>query len=198
MYPGTRRHGKSPRSEKATLTAGLRWAPETLPMNRMIPSTINPGAVTAAVRLIVLGNASPITPPPHATSTRKNVPKTSEKSLRHSWEGSWKSCMGSSTSRLSIASRWARVESGCSDSVLMQPSAFLIAAGEALVGLHQTRMSAWHIGRSRPPPRADVHPGEHRCGFAVCRGRLSHSLVQPIKGGELWLLVLFSSWYWDS
>ena len=53
-------------------------------MNRMIPITINPGAETAAVRLIVLGNASPITPPPHATSTRKKVPSSSENNRRHS------------------------------------------------------------------------------------------------------------------
>ena len=39
------------------LTAGLRWAPETLPMNKMIAMTISPGATTAAVRLIVSGNA---------------------------------------------------------------------------------------------------------------------------------------------
>ena len=57
MYPGTRRQGKSPRSEKAKLTAGFRWAPETLPMNMMIPITISPGATTAAVRVIVSGNA---------------------------------------------------------------------------------------------------------------------------------------------
>ena len=57
MYPGTRRQGKSPRSENATLTAGLRWAPDTLPMKRMIAITISPGATTAAVRLIVSGNA---------------------------------------------------------------------------------------------------------------------------------------------
>ena len=39
------------------LTAGFRCAPDTLPMNRMIAITISPGAVTAAVRLIVSGNA---------------------------------------------------------------------------------------------------------------------------------------------
>ena len=91
MYPGTRHHGKSRRSANATLTAGLRCAPETLPMNRMIASTISPGATTAAVRLMVFGNASPIMPPPAATNTRKNVPSTSEKSRRHSWRGSRKS-----------------------------------------------------------------------------------------------------------
>ena len=47
-------------------------------MNKMIAITINPGAVTAAVRLIVLGNAWPIIPPPAATRTRKNVPTSSE------------------------------------------------------------------------------------------------------------------------
>ena len=75
MYPGTRRQGKSPRSENATLTAGFRWAPDTLPMNMMIAITISPGATTAAVRVIVSGNACPIMPPPAATRTRKNVPK---------------------------------------------------------------------------------------------------------------------------
>ncbi len=60
-------------------------------MNRMIAITISPGATTAAVRLIVSGNAWPIIPPPAATSTRKNVPRSSEKSRRHSWLGSLKS-----------------------------------------------------------------------------------------------------------
>ena len=53
-------------------------------MNMMIPSTISPGATTAAVRLIVFGNAAPIIPPPAATITRKNVPSSSENSRRHS------------------------------------------------------------------------------------------------------------------
>ena len=57
-------------------------------MNRMIASTINPGATTAAVRLIVFGNACPITPPPAATRTRKNVPSNSENNRRHSRDGS--------------------------------------------------------------------------------------------------------------
>ena len=39
------------------VTAGFRWAPETLPMNMMIAITIKPGATTAAVRVIVFGNA---------------------------------------------------------------------------------------------------------------------------------------------
>src|SRR5829696_169359 len=48
MYPGTRRHGKSPRRAKPRVTAGLRWAPLTAPMNRMIAMTMRPGAVTLA------------------------------------------------------------------------------------------------------------------------------------------------------
>ena len=52
MYPGTRFHGKSPRAANASDTAGFRCAPDTAPMNRMIASTINPGATTAAARLI--------------------------------------------------------------------------------------------------------------------------------------------------
>ena len=63
-------------------------------MNRMIAITISPGAVTAAVRLIVFGNAWPIIPPPAATSTRKNVPNNSENRRRHSCFGSWKSSIG--------------------------------------------------------------------------------------------------------
>ena len=43
-------------------------------MNMMIPITIRPGATTAAVRVIVFGNAWPIIPPPAATITRKKVP----------------------------------------------------------------------------------------------------------------------------
>ena len=39
------------------LTAGFRCAPDTLPMNMMTPITISPGATTAAVRVIVFGNA---------------------------------------------------------------------------------------------------------------------------------------------
>ena len=76
------------------LTAGLRWAPETLPMNKMIAITMSAGATTAAVRLMVFGKACPIIPPPAATSTRKNVPSSSENRRRHSWDGSRKSSMG--------------------------------------------------------------------------------------------------------
>ena len=36
-------------------------------MNKMIAITINPGAVTAAARVIVFGKAWPIIPPPAAT-----------------------------------------------------------------------------------------------------------------------------------
>ena len=56
-------------------------------MNMTMASTIKPGATTAAVRLIVFGNAAPIIPPPAATITRKNVPRNSENSRRHSWRG---------------------------------------------------------------------------------------------------------------
>ena len=54
-------------------------------MKRMMAITISPGAVTAAVRLIVSGKAWPIIPPPAATRTRKNVPRSSENRRRHSW-----------------------------------------------------------------------------------------------------------------
>ena len=48
MYAGTRFHGKSPRAAKAMLTAGLRCAPETVPMNKMMAITISAGATTLA------------------------------------------------------------------------------------------------------------------------------------------------------
>ena len=86
MYPGTRRHGKSPRTANASETPGFRCAPETAPMNRMIAITISPGATTAAGRLIW-----PLPcriPPPAATSTRKNVPSSSENNRRYSSLGS--------------------------------------------------------------------------------------------------------------
>ena len=67
-------------------------------MNMMIAMTISPGAVTAAERAIVFGKAWPIMPPPAATSTRKNVPKSSENSRRHSCFGFLKSSIGSMTS----------------------------------------------------------------------------------------------------
>jgi hypothetical protein len=53
-------------------------------MKRITAKTISAGATTAAVRLIVLGNAWPIIPPPAATRTKKNVPNTSEKRRLHS------------------------------------------------------------------------------------------------------------------
>ena len=56
-------------------------------MNRMMPSTIRPGATTAADRLMVSGNAWLIIPPPAATRTSMNVPMNSENSRRHSCLG---------------------------------------------------------------------------------------------------------------
>ena len=67
-------------------------------MNRMIPITMSPGATTAACLLIVSGKAWLIIPPPAATSTRKNVPNSSDASRRHSCLGFWKSAIGSTTS----------------------------------------------------------------------------------------------------
>ena len=91
MYPGTRRHGKSPRAAKAMLTAGFRCAPDTAPMNRMIAITMSPGAVTAAARLIAPSDWAFTTAPPAPTSTRKKVPSSSEKRRRHSCAGLSKS-----------------------------------------------------------------------------------------------------------
>ena len=88
MYPGTRFQGKSPRAAKAILTAGLRWAPETAPMNRMMAMTMRPGATTAATRSTPPKLTAETTPAPAATVTSRNVPKNSPKSLLHSSRGS--------------------------------------------------------------------------------------------------------------
>ena len=86
MYPGTRFQGKSPRAAKPILTAGLRWAPETAPMNRMTAITMRPGATTAATRPTAPG--SPRLPlRPCGDDDEENVPKTSPNNLRHSSRG---------------------------------------------------------------------------------------------------------------
>jgi hypothetical protein len=53
-------------------------------MKRMMAMTIIPGATTAAVRPTVPGKAFAIIPPPAATNTSRNVPKSSAHSRRHS------------------------------------------------------------------------------------------------------------------
>ena len=113
------------------LTAGLRCAPDTRPMNKMIAITISPGATTAAVRLIVSGNACPIMPPPAATSTRKNVPSNSEKSRRHSWDESWKSWTVSSN----VVSRRPKYSQG------VEPS----PAPDRAVGAGRAHVETWRF-----------------------------------------------------
>ena len=78
-------------------------------MNRMTPSTIRAGAVTAAVRLMVFGNACPIIPPPAATRTRKKVPSSSENNRRHSCDGSAKSSTARSRPSASDTRRCLRL-----------------------------------------------------------------------------------------
>ncbi len=68
------------------LTAGLRWAPDTAPMNKMMAITIRAGATTRAP----YGTAWPpnralTIPAPTATRTRKNVPRLSENRRRHQY-----------------------------------------------------------------------------------------------------------------
>src|SRR5512132_2063302 len=98
MYPGTRRHGKSPRRAKPRVTAGFRWAPLTAPMNRMIASTIRPGAVTLAPRPMAPSLTASTTPPPAPTRTKKKVPRTAANNRRHSCLGSSKLLLMSSSS----------------------------------------------------------------------------------------------------
>ena len=63
---------------------GVEVGPGHLPMGRMMAMTIIPGATTAAVRPTVPGKAFAIIPPPAATNTSRNVPKSSAHSRRHS------------------------------------------------------------------------------------------------------------------
>ncbi|MFM2438217.1 MAG: hypothetical protein RLZ55_1036, partial [Actinomycetota bacterium] len=52
MYAGTRHQGTSPRVAKATVTAGLRWLPLSLPRNRMTAKTVTPiiaGTIPGAI-----------------------------------------------------------------------------------------------------------------------------------------------------
>src|SRR5258707_4683107 len=91
------------------LTAGLRCAPDTAPMNMMMARTMRPGATTRAAA----GMASPpnlafTIPAPAATSTRRNVPSSSENTRRHSYWLSQKSnrrakAFGSPIERSAIA-----------------------------------------------------------------------------------------------
>ena len=60
-------------------------------MKRMIASTISPGETTAAPRLIAPWLIAFTTPAPAPTVTSRNVPKSSEKSRRHSSAASSKS-----------------------------------------------------------------------------------------------------------
>src|SRR5215831_10512864 len=119
MYPGTRRQGKSPRVAKARVTAGLRWAPDTAPMNRMTAITIRPGAATAAVLVIIPWLVAFTTPAPAPTRTRKKVPSSSEKSRLHSSPGSSKSVAGRSSASKALRHPGVppcadvRMEAGC-------------------------------------------------------------------------------------
>ena len=82
----TRYHtGITEQAKDALLTAGLRWAPDTAPMNKMTAITIRAGATTRAL----YGTAWPpnralTMSAPTATRTRKKVPRTSANRRRHS------------------------------------------------------------------------------------------------------------------
>src|SRR5438132_2202236 len=79
-YPGTRAHGKSPRSAKATVTTGFRCAPESAPSERITAITVRPGAVTSAARPIWPWLSSSTTTAPAALKTSRNVPRDSARS----------------------------------------------------------------------------------------------------------------------
>ena len=60
-----------------------------VPMKKMTPITIMPGARAFICKVSSLPNAvAPITPPPAATRTSRNVPHTSLNSRRYSSRGS--------------------------------------------------------------------------------------------------------------
>ena len=76
--PGTRLHGKSRRNAKPTVTAGLKCAPDTAPVARMIAITVKPGASALAAWL---GSpsatvASPSPPAEEARGRTSRLPPT--------------------------------------------------------------------------------------------------------------------------
>ena len=89
------------------LTAGLRCAPETVPMNKMIAMTIRAGATTkAGAGMAWPPNFAFTIPPPAATRTSRKVPKTSENRRRPSYLSSKKSnCLTSAFGRPDEPSR---------------------------------------------------------------------------------------------
>ena len=141
--------------------------PGYLPMNRMIASTISPGATTAAVRLIVFGKAWPIMPPPAATSTRKNVPSSSENRRRHSWCGSWKS---SKIATIRLLSR--RATSSTSWAIPAAAPARILRPRRTTPSHTfpdmMSRKTAWPaaLPAGPPPPR----PGDQRSALLVHHG----------------------------
>src|SRR5260221_13423688 len=131
------------------LTAGLRCAPDTAPMNMMMARTMRPGATTRAAA----GMASPpnlafTIPAPAATSTRRNVPSSSENTRRHSYWLSQKSnrrakAFGSPIERSAIAA----LRATCC-------AAVLTAGGPGWVLLHRTPPpDAREPARAAPPAR---------------------------------------------
>ena len=139
------------------LTTGLKWAPDTLPMNMIIAMTMRPGATTAATRPIELSKAAPIIPPPAATSTRKKVPTSSETSRRHSWRGSWKSMTRVVTSCSISLTMPCSTAFSCS-SISSRPS-WLRRRHEMRTGVPET--ATWEPAGTTDPsiPVTEVVPG---------------------------------------
>ena len=153
-------HGKSPRSANASETAGFRCAPETAPMKRMIAMTMSPGATTAAARLIW-----PLPcrmPPPAATSTSRNVPSSSENSLRHSRRGSSNSRLAAELERQQAPAAGAQ-----------QAQAWTLAGRDIFIGHRRSRLlqHEWWTGASELPAPNDRWSDSHRSAIRCNRGR---------------------------
>ena len=90
MYPGTRRHGKSPRSEKATAGRRIQVGAGHFAHKQDDRHHHQPGRDDCRGTADGVGKRLPHHPAASGDQDEENVPSSSENSLRHSCFGSAK------------------------------------------------------------------------------------------------------------
>jgi hypothetical protein len=83
------RHGNAPRSANASVTAGLKCAPDTSPIVATMLMMMSPVAAERARGVTAPSLTRAMTAPPQSTTTSMHVPSTSVKSLRATTRGAW-------------------------------------------------------------------------------------------------------------